>query len=166
MERITMKYDQGIKKEEVVTLEISKYELEQLIENDFRYRLANSDNPQEINRRTAQEIIGEWNRQEFNAWRRHNRYIDTSSKLYHDEETDSVNSIADYGQMNQYQKAEEYEALCQKVNQLLKPAQAKMIIAICIDGMSVKDYANLIGENYDNVKKRFARIKMSLSKIW
>jgi len=161
-----MKYDQGIKKEEVVTLEISKYELEQLIENDFRYRLANSDNPQEINRRTPQEIIGEWNRQEYNSWQTHNRRKVNFQKTDTEAtDLDWQELIADHTHLEKQEQQEEYEAICQRLYQMLKPKQAEMIIAICIDGMSVKDYADLIEDDYWRVYKRFDYAKSLLRKL-
>ena len=165
MEKITMKYDQGIKQSEIVTLEIPTHELEQLIENDYQYRLAYANNPVEINRRSAQAIITEWNRHEYNSWQTHNRRKIKFQRTDNEAaEIDWQDLIADNTQLENLTQQEDYEAICQKIHSLLKPQQAEMMITICIDGMSVKDYAQKIGDKPKRVSERYNYAKGILKK--
>jgi len=164
--QITLKYDQGVKKEELVILEICEQELERMVELGYQRRLAEVADGEVVEKRTAEEIIEEWNRQEFNAWRRHHRYIDSSSTFYEEgEQVDVLNTVADKSQVEEYQRQEDYDDICQKIHQVLKREQADMIIAICLDGMAVKDYADKIGDQLKNVSKRFNRAKKILREI-
>jgi len=142
MEKVILKYDQGIKKEEVVHLEIPIEEFEEMLENDYQYRLANAVDGEMIERRTAQEFFDDMNRNELNSWRKNNRrLISVKTEDEESSEMDMMDLIVDDSQARQYQKQEDCEALCQEIRQLLKPKQAEMIITIDIDGMGVKDYA-------------------------
>ena len=155
--KVTLKYDQGVRREDVVTLEIPEMELEKMVENDYQRRLIEADGNSPILRRTPQEIIEEWNRQEYNAWRRHHRYIELPTVACKaDGSIDPLETIADHTQLEDYQKKVDYDEMCRKVHQVLRPEQATMIIAICIDGMSVKDYAMEIGDCLKNVSKRYS----------
>jgi len=160
--RVTMKYDQGIKKEEIVTLEISEKQLEKMVEIDYQQRLASACSDEVVLKRTPIEIIEDWNRQEYNAWRRHHRYINAHVTMFGKEEKET---FVDHLWEEERERQDDYEDVCQKIRQVLKPEQAEMIIAICIDGMPVKDYAHKVGDKPNNVTQRLVRIKSVLKKI-
>jgi hypothetical protein len=164
--KITIKYDRGIKATEVITLEIQTEASNQLIEGDYQYRLKRAKDGEVIERRTAEEIFEELNRKEFNNWRQHNRYIDGSANFYEEDEEGALDELADYSQMEESQRKDDYEEQCQRIRELLKPAQADMIIAISLDGLSVGEYAKKIGEDDSNlVSKRFVYTKKVLKEI-
>ena len=165
--KITLKYDQGVKKEEVVELEVSEKELEIMIENDYQLRLSLSSGEEIVLKRSAKEIFDELNRKEYNSWQTHNRRKVRSqqSEKAEESEADILDVIADYSQIEAFENKADYEEQCQKIRQKLKPDQAEMMIAICLDGMAVKDYAEKIGEKPNTVTKRFMRLKKFLKEI-
>jgi len=171
MDNITLKYDQGIKKEEVVQLEIPKQAFEEMLENDYQYRLANATDGEIIERRTAQEFFDEMNRKERNSWQTHTRHqhqYPIKLAIEEDEsiETSTMDFFSDHSQLEMLEANADYEAICQVIrNSPLKPDQAEMIISICIDGMSVNDYAKYKNENPKNISKKFMRIKNNLREI-
>lgn len=160
-----MKYDQGIKNGEVVVLEVCGQELAKMVEVDYQHRLAEATEDERVLKRTVQEIVEEWNRLEYNSWRTHNR-----RKVFVQKEGDGstdlnlLDMIADDSQEKERQKKADYDEMCQKVRQALKPDQAEMIIAICLDGMTVKDYAHSINENLAGTYKKFQRTKKKIKR--
>jgi len=164
--KVTMKYDQGVRKEEVVILDIPEEELERMVELDYERRLAEVADGEVVEKRTVEDIFDELNKQEFNAWRRHHRYIDSSSTFYEEGEQAAVlDTVADKSQVEEYQRQEDYDEICQKIRQVLKREQADMIIAICLDGMVVSEYADKIGDDSNRVSKRFVYTKKLLKEI-
>ena len=159
-----MKYDQGIKREEIVTLEVCEKELALLVENDYQFRFENATEDEIITKRTPQEIIEEFNRGERNSWQTHNRRKVSFQTDEDDNQLTMLDLLIDDSQEKERQQQEDYEVLCQKIKQALKPEQAAMIIAICLDGVAVKDYATEIGDKPTNVYERFRYAKMILKK--
>jgi len=164
IEKVTMKYDRGIKKDEVVTLEIPNHEFEQMIENDYQQRQADVADGEIVERRTAQEILDEMNRLEYNSWQTHKR--NTISFDNEEFKTNGVNLFdsPDYSQAEEIKKQEDYEEKCQWLRQELNSEQAEMMIAISLDGMSVAEYANMIKDNPKRVSERFNYTKGVLRK--
>lgn len=161
-----MKYDQGVKKDEVITLDVPKAELEKMVEIDYQHRLAYATHDEIILKRTPQEIIEECNRQEYSSWKKHNRYKASLKNEEESAEIDVLDILTDLSQVENYQKQDDYDEICQKIRDLLNSEQADMIIAILIDGMRVKDYAAKIQDNPINVSKRFNRIKIALKELY
>ena len=165
--KITMKYDQGIRKTEVVTLEVPEKELEKMVELDYQLRLESVECGELIEKRTPQEIIEEWNRCEYNSWQRQKRRQVSFQKMDDDGcEIDMTDTFADYSQEEDRKRQDEYEEICQKIRKILKPEQADMIIAICLDGMAVKDYSEKLDDKLDNVYKKLRRSKNKLKIIF
>lgn len=161
-----MKYDQGVRREEVVILEVPEKELEKMVEIDYQQRLEQVVSDEVVLKRAPQEILNEMNRQERNSWQTHNRRLVSLKKESNEgSEINTMDLIADVSQEEARQRQELYDELCQKVRQLLKPEHADMIIAICLDRMAIKDYAAKIGDKPNNVTQRFKRVKTILKKI-
>ena len=161
-----MKYDRGVKKEEVVVLEILQQEFEQMLENDYRYRLASAIEGEAVERRTVQEIFNEFNSRELSSWRKHNRRL-IPTKVNDGElrEMELTDLIVDNSQAKFFQEQENYEAQCQWIRQHLKPEQAEMVIAIYLDGMRVKDYAKKISNTPKQVTDRLSYAKKLLREV-
>ena len=166
--KVTLKYDQGVKANEVIGLEVPAQEFETMIEFDYQERLANAKEDEVIERRTPQEIFNELNRAERNSWQTHNR----RSTSYQNEtgeahDMDTMDMLPDYSQLEEIQKNEDYEEQYQRIRNefKLKPDQADMMIAICLDGMLVKEYAEEIGDDSNLVSKRFVYTKKVLKEI-
>ena len=161
--KVTMKYDQGVRAEEVVMLEIPDEEFAEMIENDYQQRLRVAAAGEVVLRRTPQAIIDEWNREELSCWRKHNRRsIPLLEESDEGSEMEIMNILTDRSWEKGRQRKEEYEEICQRIYQALKPKQAEMMIAICIESVSIKDYALKIGDEYNNVFRRFKRTKKLL----
>jgi hypothetical protein len=163
--KVTMKYDQGVKKEEVVILEVCEKELDKMVKKEYELRLAEITDDEIVEKRTPTEIIDESNRKEYNAWRRYHRHIAILANNFTGDELNLMDILADYSEIEKHQKQADYEDMCQRLRQLLKPEQAEMIIAICLDRMAVNDYASNIGDELKNVSKRFVRVKKKLRDI-
>jgi len=161
--RVTLRYDQGVRKEEIVSLEICEQELEKMVELDYQGRLVIATGNEVVEKKTAKAIIDELNKQEYNSWQTHHRHQAFLQKKGAESVTaEMVDLIADQSEVEAYRRQADYEALCQKVREALKPDQAEMFIAICLDGMSVKGYAAKIGDDANRVSKRFVYAKKIL----
>lgn len=128
-----------------------------------------------------QLIQDEWdkqfNRPEYNNWHKETRHIDPTPKKkrmdgknrYISAEPDDKSfDIMDY--LNAYDPTEDYcnkfkyEEYCKKIRAAVKPAQADMLIAIILDGMTVAEYAESIGDTANNVSHRYRRAVNNLKK--
>lgn len=164
--KVTMKYDQGVRREEVVILEVPEKELEKMVEIDYHQRLRQVTGDEVVLKRAPQEILNEMNRQERNSWQTHNRrLVSLQKESFEGSEMNTMDIIADNSQEEERQRQELYEDMCQKIRQLLKPEHADMVIAICLDKMAVKEYAREINDKPNNVTQRFKRIKTVLKKV-
>lgn len=120
----------------------------------------------------------QFNKPEYNVYHRETRHIDpTPKKKRMDgksgyicaEPDDASFDIMDY--LNAYDPTEdygnkfEYEERCKKIRAVVKPAQAEMLIAIILDGMTVAEYAESIGDTANNVSHRYRRAVNNLKKI-
>lgn len=158
-----MRYDQGLKKDEVVVLDVSDHEFEQMIEFDYRERLAEAAEGENVYRRLPQEILDDINEEDFKSWRKHNRrLVNRKSKNEETAELDMMDLTVDDTQRQSHQREEGYEELCQKIRSRLTPRQAEMIIAIYLDGMRICDYAEEMGDKPNNVMHRIKRAKKLL----
>jgi len=164
--QVTLKYYEGLGKEEKKFFDIPEQELEQMVEKDYQLRLADASSDEIILKRTPQEIFDEMNKQERNLWEGHHRHL---AYLQTDDDEGSemnvMDAIADHSQEEEHERQEGYDELCQKIRQVLKPEQADMVIAIYIDGMSIEDYAIKIGDKPNNITYRLIRVKKRLKEI-
>jgi len=166
MEKVTIKYDQGKRKDEVVTFEIPEQEFEQMIKNDYQNRLANATNGEIVERRTVQEIFDGMSRMDYNSWQTHKR--NTLSFHNVESETDEPNlfDFPDYSQIEEIKKQEDYEEQCQVLRNSLSPKQADLMIAIVLDDVTLVEYAMKTGEEYNNVFRRYKRAEQALKEKW
>lgn len=118
----------------------------------------------------------QYNKPEYNNWHKFDRHrgfskarpndeteeIDTSEPLIDEVRDSSVFYEQEINRNNQW----EYEALCQKVREVLKPSAADMVIAIILDGLTVGEYAASIGEDANNVSHRYRRAINKLKKVF
>lgn len=128
-----------------------------------------------------QLIQDEWdkqfNRPEYNNWHRETRHIDPTPKKKRmdgkagyicaepdDKSFDIMDYLNTYDPKEDYGNKIEYEEYCKKIRAAVKPAQAEMLIAIALDGMTVADYAELIGDKPNNVSHRYRAALKKLEK--
>lgn len=118
----------------------------------------------------------QYNKPEYNNWHKFDRHrgfskarpndetdeIDTSEPLMDEVRDSSIFYKEEIDRENQW----EYEALCQKLREVLKPAAAEMVIAIALDGYSVGKYAASISEDANNISHRYRRAIKKLQKVF
>jgi len=156
----------------VTALEVPEEDFTLMIDVDYQTRLATAEDKETVTRRTPQEIMEEqFNKPDYNNWHKFDRHRGQPKTPYRkddeaDDDTDVMDKFADWSDIEKLDKQFAYEALCEKIRQALKPDYAEMIIAICIDGKSVDEYASLIGEKPNTVSKRFIRAKKKIKTIF
>lgn len=123
---------------------------------------------QEEKERKIQEAFDdEFNRPEYNNWRKENRHRGYSSAKP-DDESDEVDTseplLSEVRDPRIFMKDEiernkkmDYEFYCERIRATVKPDQADMLIAIILDGMTVAEYAESIGDTANNVSHRYRR---------
>lgn len=127
-----------------------------------------------------QEIQNAWdkqyNRPDYNNWHKFNRHrgfskkrpndktnvVDEFEPLIEEVRDPSVYYEQEIDRSNQW----EYEALCQKIRETLKPSAADMVIAVALDGLTVGEYAASIGDEPNNVSHRYRRAISKLKKVF
>lgn len=139
---------------------------------------SDSDVTQEEKEQLIQE---EWdkqyNRPEYNIYHRETRHIDPTPKRKKmngrasyicaeedDKSFDIMDYLNTYDPTEDYEKDFEYEACCERIRAAVKPKQADMLIAIILDGMTVAEYAEKIGDEPNNVSHRYRRAINKLKK--
>lgn len=70
-----------------------------------------------------------------------------------------MDTVADNSQEEKLNRQYEYEDLCQKLREVLKPEFAEVIIAVCLEDKTPEEYAAEIGEKRDTVYKHLQRAK-------
>lgn len=129
---------------------------------------------EEKEREIQKAFDNEFNRPEYNNLRKENRHrgyscakpddesdeVDTSEPLM-EEVRDPRIFLKDEIERN---NKIEYEMYCDRIRAAVKPAQADMLIAIILDGMTVAEYAESIGDTANNVSHRYRRAINNLKK--
>lgn len=134
-----------------------------------------------LSQKEREELIQkEWNEQfnkdDYNNWHKFNRHRGYS-KATQDEDSDEADSseplMSEVRDSRIFRRQEldkdkqyDYEACCDRIRAAVKPVQADMLIAIILDGMTVGEYADLIGDTPNNVSHRYRRAINKLKKIF
>lgn len=137
-----------------------------------------------LSQKEKEELIQEtweeqYNKPDYNQYHRETRHIDSTPKrkkmngtrgyICGDEDDQSFN-IMDYltahDPISNYEKRFDYEECCDRIRAAVKPVQADMLIAIILDGMTVGEYAELIGDTPNNVSHRYRRAINKLKNIF
>lgn len=119
----------------------------------------------------------QFNRLEYNVYHRETRHIDPTPKRKRmdgrvgyicadedDKSFDIMEYLNTYDPKEDYGNKFEYEEYCKKIRAMLKPAQADMVIAIALDGLTVAEYAAVIGDKPNNVSHRYRAAIKKLEK--
>lgn len=118
----------------------------------------------------------EFNKPEYNIWYRETRHITTLIKRSNEDgdEYDTseplMKEVADdrIFKKDEIERAyqDEYEDVCKWIRKTLGKKQnwADMFIAVRIDGMSIREYANSIGEDENNITQKLKRTTKKLEK--
>lgn len=118
----------------------------------------------------------EFNKPEYNIWHRETRHITTPKKRSNDDgdEYDTseplMKEVADdrIFRKDEIERSyqDEYEDVCKWIHKALGKKQdwADMFIAVRIDGMSIREYANSIGADENNITQKLKRATKKLEK--
>ena len=173
--RLKIRYDEGFQ-----TLVLDTEETEGLwVSLDLE---TDEDLTQEEKEKRIQEAFDvQFNRPEYNSWHKFDRHRGYSKakpgKDDAEEEVDTseplMSEVADerFFLKDEIDRAEreEYEAICQWINEVLvkKPKWAAAFIAVRMDGVSVNDYAASIGVSDASViSKWLTRATKKLKENW
>lgn len=134
-----------------------------------------------LSQKEREELIQkEWNEQfnkaDYNNWHKFDRHRGYS-KAVPDEEADELECLEPLmsevrdprifcRQELEKDKQYAYGDCCDRIRAAVKPAQADMLIAIILDGMTVAEYADSIGDSPNNVSHRYRRAINNLKKVF
>lgn len=122
----------------------------------------------------VQEMVEERiNRPEYNSWHKMDRHRGMPKKPGRKEDqaadaTDGIEYQEDIAYTRRLEKKESYEAACGAVREILqkKPEWADAVIAVYIEGESIREYAARIGANENNITQKLKRARAKLQKIF
>lgn len=165
--KIKMRYENAYQTLEVDTKEIEKWLNISISE----------DESQEDYEKRIQDVIEEiYNRPDYNSWHKHDRHTGNAYMKSKDGTVEvnieeaimfrAADQSAFYKDIDSVHRKLEYEECCEKLRSLLKPATAEMVIAIALDGLEASDYAELIGDDANNVSHRYRRAIKKLQKVF
>ncbi|WP_317724410.1 phage tail tape measure protein [Clostridium tetani] len=88
----------------------------------------------------------QFNKPEYNNWHKFDRHRGNLKKQFRkDDEVavdgDGMDTVADNSQEEKLNSQYEYEDLCQKLRDVLKPEFAEVIIAVCLEDKTPEEYA-------------------------
>lgn len=117
-----------------------------------------------------------FNKSDYNCFHKFDRHRG-NSKAQPNDETDGLDTVEPlmdevinpqifYKDTIERENQWEYEAICMKVREVLKPDIADMVIAIALDGQTVAEYATSIGDKPNNVSHRYRRAINTLKKVF
>lgn len=139
------------------------------------------DMTQEEKEKLIQDSFDEqYNKPEYNIYHRETRHLE-DAKMRNKEGVEEVNTdeaiMARAIDKSVFTKSSDeletkldhenqYEYYCGWIRKVLKPSAAEMVIAIVLDGLSVGDYADSIGDDANNVSHRYRRAINKLKKVF
>ncbi len=154
-----------------MTIEVPDDQCLNMVEEDYRQRLEAAEDKHSVTRRSPQEIMDEqFNKPLYNLWHKENRHRGQMQKPFRKDDedaddTDGMESVPDYSDEESRSRQYDYEAVCQRIRSLLKPAYAEALIAVEIDGITPEEYAMETGESRDAVYKRLQRAKKEIRSL-
>ena len=165
--KIKMRYENAYQ-----TIEVETQELEEWL----NISISADESEGDYEKRVQKAIEVEFNRPDYNNWHQHDRHLG-NSKAQPNDETDGLDTVEPlmdevinpqifYKDTIERENQWEYEAICMKVREVLKPDIADMVIAIALDGQTVAEYAASIGDKPNNVSHRYRRAINTLKKVF
>ncbi|MGN0476000.1 MAG: hypothetical protein ACI4HM_01545 [Ruminococcus sp.] len=165
--RIKIRYEN-----EYQTLEVENMELEKWL----NISISEEESQGDYEKRIQEEIEVKFNRPDYNNWHRHNRHSGDAKVVKKDGEIEinteeaikekAVDESAYTKCIDETKEQFDYEYYCDLLYKNLKPATAEMVIAIVIDGLTVSEYAEKIGDEPNNVSHRYRRAINKLKKVF
>lgn len=157
---------------EYQTLEVETEELQSWL----NITILEEESQEDFEKRIQQVFEEEINRSDYNSWHKHDRhtgFVKTKRKNG-DEEVDTDEALMEkamdksafFKSITDVETKFEYEEMCKKIRELLKPEYAEMVIAIVLDEIPLNEYANSIGDTPNNVSHRYRRAINKLKKVF
>lgn len=164
---IKMRYDDKFQEIEIDETDAGKW---------MNISINDCESKDEFERRIQEQVDEQFNKPEYNNLHKFNRHRGFS-KARPSDETDGIDTyeplmdeVKDptvfYKDVIDRDNQWEYEALCMKLREVLKPAAAEMVIAIALDGYTVGEYAASIGDDANNVSHKYRRAIKKLKKVF
>ena len=137
-----------------------------------------------LSQKEKEELIQEtweeqYNKPDYNQYHRETRHIDPTPKrkkmngtrgyICGDEDDQSfeiMDYLTSHNPISNCDRKFEYEDCCERIRAAVKPAQAEMLIAIILDGMTVAEYADFIGDTANNISHKYRRALKNLQKVF
>lgn len=111
----------------------------------------------------------QFNKPEYNNWHKFDRHRGNLKKIFRkvdesEEESDGMETVPDYTDEINRTSRYEYEDVCQRIRQALGKKQdwADMFIAVRIDGVPIKEYAQICGDSENNITQKLKRVEKKL----
>ena len=178
--KIRVRYDN-----QIACIDVPEEDFTLMIQADYDERRAAAVDPSSIRPRSPQEIIEErFNRPDYNNWHRHWRHTDDNAiprRLDHKVGFigDHPDDAGNHGERSHFDvdafpdtagelatdQRDSYQEQCEMLRRVLKPDYADMIIAVHLDGLSLIEYAAMIGDKPNNVSHRLQRAEKKLKEI-
>ena len=103
----------------------------------------------------------QFNRPDYNNLHKLERHKD-----YNTDVSGEYVMSSSYNPYEELETEENYNEICRHIRECLKPEWAELFIAVRIDGESIRDYADRIGESENNLTKKLERAEKKLKKIF
>ncbi len=177
--KIKVLYEDNIKNghKNYTTIEIPDGDYSVMLDIDYEQRLAEAkpEKKGEVKRcETVQELFDALNNKEFNNWRKFDRHRGYSKAMPNEEgeEVDTSEPLMkEVSDDRVFRRDEiirdcqnEYNDVCQWIRKVLgkKEDWADMFIAVRIDGIPIREYANSIGADENNITQKLKRATKKL----
>ena len=157
---------------EYQTFEVENVELEKWL----NISISEEESQGDYEKRIQEEIEVKVNRPDYINWHRHNRHSVDAKVVKKDGEIEinteeaikenAVDESAYTKCIDETKEQFDYEYYCDFLYKNLKPDAAEMVIAIVLDGLTVSEYAERIGDEPNNVSHRYRRAINKLKKVF
>ena len=101
----------------------------------------------------------QFNRPDYNNLHKLERHKD-----YNTDVSGEYVMSSSYNPYEELETEENYNEICRQIRECLKPEWAELFIAVHIDGESIRDYADRIGESENNLTKKLQRAEKKIKK--
>ena len=165
--KIKMRYENAYQTIEVETTELAE---------GLNISISVDESEEDYEKRIQEEIEVQFNRPDYNSWHKFDRHRGNSKAQLNDEADgldvseplmdEVIDSRIFCKESIERENQWEYESVCTKIREVLKPDIADMVIAIALDGQTVGEYAASIEDSANNVSHRYRRALSTLKKFF
>lgn len=162
---IKMRYDDKFQELEIDAVDAGKW---------MNVSIDDCESQEDFERKIQEQVDVQVNRPEYNNWHKFDRHRGFSKARPNDktDEIDTSEPFMDevmdptvfYKEELDRHEQWGYEDRCNIIREVLKPLAAEMVISIVLDGLSVGEYAESIGDDANNVSHRYRRAINKLKK--